>query len=253
MMPIIYPYFYLFYLLFLSGSLKYSFIECRYNLLYLLFVIGFGGLWLLLHHSCFVLTFTIQSFVLGQFLNLTHFVPYFAFLAVLLFYCGSYWKSMEERYLVLKRLTYEECRDVQDVNNDGKPNRDPKRDEKVLSVVSKDLYDKIRKELLPYHWNLFFLGMKLFLSLLFSICIFNLINLLDELNVTGFIQVVTTASLGVIPHIFNMVALKTNEEKKKACEEKLKLNVKYMVIDLVRKDPELARTVLIIQGVSKKR
>jgi hypothetical protein len=41
--------------------------------------------------------------------------------------------------------------------------------------------------------------------------------------------------------------LKTNEEKRKAWEEKLKVNVKYMVKDLVRDDPELARTFLIIQ------
>ena len=155
---------------------------------------------------------------------------------------------MEERYLVLKRLIYEECRDVQTVNNGCIPSRHPKRDEKVLPVVSKVLYDKIRKELLPYHTNLFYFGLKIFWSLIFSYSIFKLINLLHEFNVSGAAQVVTTASLGVIPHIFNMVALKTNEEKKKALEEKLKLNVKYMVEDSVRDDPGLARTVLIIQG-----
>ena len=244
---IIFPSLYFMQLLFLAESLKYSFIEFHYALLYLLVAIDLGGLCLSLCYSCFVMTFAIQSFVLGLFLNLTHFIPYFAFSAVLLFYCSSYWKSMEEKYLVLKRLIYEECQGVQDVNNGCIPNRYPKRKEKVLPVVSKVLYDKIREELLPYHTNLFYFGLKIFWSLIFSYSIFKLINVLHEFNVTGAVQVVTTASLGVIPHIFNMVALKTNEEKKKALEEKLKLNVKYMVEDLVRANPELAWTVLILQ------
>ena len=242
-----YALWYPFQLLGLAAGLKYSFIESCYYLMYVLSVIDLGGLYLSLCHSCFVMTFAIQSLVLGLFLNLTYFIPYFAFSAVLLFYCGSYWKSMEERYLVLKRLIYKECRHVQDISNGCIPNRHPKRKEKVLPVVSKVLYDKIREELLPYHTNLFYFGLKIFLALVFCYSIFKLINLLHEFNVSGAVQVVTTASLGVIPHIFNMVALKTNEEKKKAFKEKLKLNVKYMVEDLVREDPELARTVLILQ------
>ena len=69
--------------------------------------------------------------------------------------------------------------------------------------------------------------------------------MLNEFNVTGVVQVVTTASLGIMPHIFNMVASKMSEERKKASEETLKLNVENMVEDLIREDPERARTVLI--------
>jgi hypothetical protein len=155
---------------------------------------------------------------------------------------------MEEKYWVLKRLIYEACRDKQQVNNGCIPNRHPKREEKVLPVVSKELYDKIREELLPYDTNLFYFGLKIFWSFVFSFGIFHLINMLNEFNVTGVVQVVTTASLGIMPHIFNMVGLKTSEERKKACEERLKLNVNYMVEDLIREDPELARTVLIKEG-----
>ena len=160
-------------------------------------------------------------------------LSYYSTVAVI----GSPWKKNTWCYFI-----YEECQDVQGVNNGCIPNRDPKRDEKVAPMVSKDLYDKIREELLPYHRNLFYFGLKIFLALVFSYSIFKLINLLHEFNVTGAVQVVTTASLGVIPHIFNMVALKTNEEKKKAMAEELKLNVKYMVKDLVREDPELVDT-----------
>ena len=121
------------------------------------------------------------------------------------------------------------------------------REEKVLPVVSKELYDKIREKFLPYDTNLFYFALKISWAFVFSSGIFSLINMLNEFSVTGVVQVITTASLGVMPHIFNMIGLKTSEEKKKAREEKLKLNVKYMVEDFVREDPELARTVLIIQ------
>ncbi len=194
-----------------------------------------------------VMAFAIQSFLLGLFLNLTYFIPYFAFFSVLIFYCCNFWKTMEEKYVVLKRLIYEECRDIQRVNNGCIPNRHPKREEKVLPVVSKELYDKIREKLLPYHTNLFYFALKIFWAFAFAFGILKLIEMLNEFNVTGVVQVLTTASLGVMPHIFNMVGLKASEEKKKAREEKLKLNVKYMVEDLLRADPELARTVLIIQ------
>ncbi|CAB4026501.1 Hypothetical predicted protein [Paramuricea clavata] len=154
---------------------------------------------------------------------------------------------MEEKYCVLKRLIYEACRDKQQDDNGCIPNRHPKREEKVLPVVSKELYDKIREELLPYDTNLFYFGLKIFWSFVFSFGMLQLINMLNEFNVTGVVQVVTTASLGIMPHIFNMVGLKISEERKKAWEEKLKLNVKYMVEELVGEDSERVRTVLIME------
>ncbi len=198
-------------------------------------------------YTFFIMTLVIQSFLLGLFLNLIYFIPYFAFFSVLTFYCGNFWKTMEEKYLVLKRLIYEACRDIEHVNNGCIPNRHPKREEKVLPVVCKGLYDKIRGKLLPYDRNLLYFALKTFWAFAFAFGILKLIDMLHEFNVTGLVQVITTASLGVMPHIFNMIALKTSEEKKKATEEKLKINVKYMVEDLLRKNPELARTVLIIQ------
>ena len=123
------PVLYVFNLIFLAGSLKYSYIEFCSNFWSILGLIDLMSLCTFFIFSFFVMTFGTQSFVLGLFLNLTYFIPYFAFLAVLLFYCGSYWKSMEEKYLVLKRLIYEECQDVQDVNNGCIPNRHLKKKE----------------------------------------------------------------------------------------------------------------------------
>ena len=153
---------------------------------------------------------------------------------------------MEEKYFVLKRLIYDVCRETQDINNGCIPNRHPEPNEEVIPVVSKELYDKIRKVLLPYDINLFSFGLKMFWAIAFSLSIFALIRALYELNVTGLVQIVTTASVGVMPHIFNTVGLKTNQETKKANTENLELNVKYMVEKLIREDRELARTVLII-------
>ena len=191
--------------------------------------------------------YSTMFFLLGLVLNLVHFIAYFAFLSVLTFYCYTYWKTMEEKYFLLKRLIYEACRETQKIHNGCIPNRHPKPNEKVLPVVSKELYDKIREVMLPYHINLFYFVLKMFWSIAFSSGIFMLMYMLNEFNVSGLVQIVITASLGVMPHILNMVALKTNEERKKAWTEELKLNVKYMVEDLTRDDPALARTVLIIE------
>ena len=195
----------------------------------------------------FIISFSIMSFLLGLFLNLFNFIPFIAFFSVLTFYCSTYWKTMEEKYFVLKQLIYEACREAQNINNGCTPNRHPKPGEKVLLVVSSKLYDKIREEFLPYDTNLFYFVLKMFWAIAFSSGILALINMLNEFNVTGLVQVVTTASLGVMPHIFNMVGSKTSKAKTKAYNENLKLNVKYMVEELIREDPELARTVLIME------
>ena len=186
------------------------------------------------------------SLLSGLFLNLIFFIPHLAFFSVLTFYCISYWKSMEENYLLLKQLIYEACRDTKHDDNNFIKNRLLKRNEKVLPVVSKKLYDKIREKLLPYDENLFYLAVKLLCVFAFSFAIFQLIIMLREFEVTGFVQVLTTASLGVMPHIFNMAALKTSEQMKEAWKEKMKLNLKYMVDELVRDDSELVETEVVI-------
>ena len=213
------------------------------------FLFFLSPLWyfLLLLLSVLIVILVITSFLLGLFLNLIYFIPYLALFSVLTFYCYTYWKTMEEKYLVLKQLIYEACRETQNINNGCIPNRHPKPNEEVIPVVSKELYDKIRKKLLPYDTNLFYFGLKMFWSIAFSLGILALINMLNEFNVSALVQVVTTASLGVVPHILNTVGLKTSEAKTKASNEQLKIKVKYMVEQLIRKHPKLGRTVLIIK------
>ena len=205
------------------------------------------GFFLFVFLSVLIIIFSIASFLLGLFLNLIYFIPYFAFLSVLTFYCCRYWQTMEEQYFVLKRLIYEACQETLNANNGCIPNKHPEPNEEVIPVVSKELYDKIREELLPYDTNLLYFVLKMVWSIAFSLGIFALINMLNESNVTDLVRVVTTASLGVMPHVFNMIGLKTGEERKKAWNEKLKLNVKYKIKELIAKDFKLARTVLIVK------
>ena len=205
------------------------------------------GLFLLIFLSVLIIIFSIASFLLGLFLNLIYLIPYVAFLSVLTFYCCRYWQTMEEQYFVLKRLIYDACQETLKANNGCIPNKHPLPNEEVIPVVSKELYDKIREDMLPYDTNLLYFGLKMVWSIAFSLGIFALINMLNESNVTDLVRVVTTASLGVMPHVFNMIGLKTGEERKKAWNEKLKLNVKYKIKELIAKDFKLARTVLIVK------
>ena len=231
-------------LLHVTYASKYHDDNCGKKALSCVQILGFLFFFL---QFIFMISFSIMSFLLGLFLNLFNFIPFIAFFSVLTFYCSTYWKTMEEKYFVLKQLIYEACREAQNINNGCTPNRHPKPGEKVLLVVSSKLYDKIREEFLPYDTNLFYFVLKMFWAIAFSLGILALINMLNEFNVTGLVQVVTTASLGVMPHIFNMVGSKTSEAKTKVHNENLKLNVRYMVEELIREDPELARTVLIME------
>ena len=250
----VYPVFYILSSASVIAFSDYTFSnDCGANVCLTFHLLTFLHLFLFFAASLLPVVYSIVSFLLGLFLNLVYFFPYFAFVSVLTFYCYTYWKTMEEKYFVLKRLIYEACRETQNINNGCIPNRHPKPNEKVLPVVSKELYDKIREVMLPYHTNLFYFVLKMFWSIAFSSGIFMLMYILNKFHVGGLVQIVITASLGVMPHILNMVALKANEERKKAWNEKLKLNVKYMVEELIREGPALARTVLIIEQGDAKR
>ena len=56
-----------------------------------------------------MLTYALQSLLLGLFLNLTHFLPYLAAIAVFTFYSYGTWKLIEGKYFLLKLIIHEEC------------------------------------------------------------------------------------------------------------------------------------------------
>jgi hypothetical protein len=218
-------------LLYLIQNLQYEFVSCScQRFCQVLVLLHAFGLVFFFCYTLYVLIHALQSLLLGLLLNLAYFTPYFAFISVLTFYCLSFWKSMEEKYFLLQRLIYE-CRD--------KYSGQQIASNEEFHVVKKNHYDKIRERLLPYDTNLSYFGLKIFWSFVFSFGVLQVINMLNEFNVTSVVQVVTTASLGIMPYIFNMVASKISEERKKASEERLKFKVKCMVKEL---DNELART-----------
>jgi hypothetical protein len=202
---------------------------------------------MLIFHILLILVFAIQSLLLGLFLNLNFCIPYLAFASVLMFYCHSYWKSLEEKYFELKRIIYDACRDRQGDNDEGDISNTPGQNETALPVVSKEVYEIIREKFLPYHTNILYFILKVLWVVAFSCGIFELVNMLHAFHITAAVQVVTTASVGIMPRVFSMVALKISKEKDKAWNEKLKLNVKYILEGLIGMNEVRAKTVLIIQ------
>ena len=207
------------------------------------------GFLLLIGYTLYFLVYASQSFLLGLLLNLSNFIPYLASFSILTFYCCSYWKSVEEKYISLKWIIYEVCQEIKAKEEKESDNNSCTRNkpEKVLPLVSKELYDEIRETFLPYHTNIFYYSLKLLWCFVFSYGIFELVNILNAFNITAAAQILTTTSLGVMPHVFNTIALRQSEARKKAQDEKLKLNVKCMVEELTVGNPELARTVLVLK------
>ncbi|CAB4007068.1 exportin-7 [Paramuricea clavata] len=213
-----------------------------YRIHYILFNMGF---WLLIGYTLYFLVYASQSFLLGLLLNLSNFIPYLASFSVFTFYCCNYWKFLEEEYISLKWIIYEACQEIK-AKEDKEGNNNSctrNKSEKVLPLVSKELYDKIRDTYLPYNTNIFYYSLKILWCFIFSYGIFELVNMLNALNIPAAAQIVTTMSLSIIPHVFNTIALRQSEAKKKARDEKLKLNVKRTVEELTVGNPELAWTV----------
>ena len=207
------------------------------------------GFWLLIAYTLYFLVYATQSFLLGLLLNLSNFIPYLASFSVFTFYCCSYWKFLEEEYISLKWIIYKACKEIKAKEDKEGDNNSCTRNkaEKVLPLVSKELYDKIRDTYLPYNTNMFYYSLKILWCFIFSYGIFELVNMLNALNITAAAQILTTMSLGVIPHVFNTIALRQSEARKKALGEKLKLNVKCMVEELTIGNPELARTFKVLK------
>ena len=206
---------------------------------------------ILICHSLCIMVFGLHSFLLGVFLNIKYVIPHIAFVSILAFYCHSYWKSIEQKYFVLKRIVYEACRDSRvrraESAQDHEQIETSDSGKIALPVVSKDVYEQIRDQFLPYHTSIFHFSFRVLWSIVFSYSIFEILKVLYAFQISAVVQVITTASLGVIPHLFNTIDLKIGDEVDKAWEEKLKQNVKEMVEKLVAMDNARAKTVLMVK------
>ena len=99
-------------------------------------------------------------------------------------------------------------------------------------MISRQFYDRIREKILPYNLILFNFFIKVFFVCLFAYFLFTIVRILNTANISGTVKVITTMSVSVVPHIFNVVAAKNNEEEEKAEKEVQKIKVKKLVSEL---------------------
>ena len=230
---------------------KKQFVSSRYHTLrsmheafILILSIGFLGISVL---------FTCAPFFMGLFVNIIYYIPYITGVSVSAFYFLQIWKSMDSKYSALKICIYEEYQNRMSNGDPGSNNSSKKESGDIVPVVSKQLYGKVRERLLPYHIQLSHY-IPDFLVILFLLgCFIYVIMVLQKYHATGVVKVLTTMSVSVLPYIFNSVVLQSSEEEKSAWNERLKLNVKRVVDELIAEDPEFARTVLTIRPHNKKR
>jgi hypothetical protein len=104
-------------------------------------------------------------------------------------------------------------------------------------VLSKGLYNEIRERFLPYQDNLFYFALKLFFVIVFSYITLTLVNILQASDVSPAVQLLTTLSVGALPHLMNIVVAQKGEEEKNAWKKNLRTRVKPEVIKLAKKNP----------------
>ena len=155
-------------------------------LIYLNHFLTMTSLLILICHILCIMVFALQSFLLGVLLNIKYLIPHIAFVSILAFYCHSYWKSIEQKYFVLKRIVYEACRDSrvsheQIETSDSQENQQLRSNERgkiALPVVSKEVYEQIRGKFLPYQTSLFHFMFRVLWSIVFSYSIFEILHVL---------------------------------------------------------------------------
>ena len=176
------------------------------------------------------LTYALQFFLLGLFLNLAYFLPYLAAISVFTFYFYGTWKSLEQKYFLLKLLIYEECQARKPDTNENETL--PEQDQEIhrVAIVPKEIYDSIRKELLPYDKSLFWVVLQLLWLLVLSYGVSELVRMLRAFNTTATIKVLATASVGILPHMFNTIFWNAKGgDGKEPWKKELKENVKRLV------------------------
>ena len=156
----------------------------------------------------------------------------------------TFWKNVKRKYSTLRKKIYEVCKEIFDpdcvcvaAGNDGDDNDDNiktkwKYNHNNESMISIQLYDRIREEILPYNLTLFHFFIKVLFVFLFALFMFTVINILRTADISGTVKVLTTMSVSVVPYILSVVAAKISEEKKNAQNEVQKIKVEKHVSKL---------------------
>ena len=192
------------------------------------------------------------------------------FITILIFYSWTFWQDVETKYFTLKMQIYEVCKDsgltyapddgdnisfdgdrpipddsvglnIVGNNNGNDDNHHSNRLKSMTKwkynrnnepMISRQFYNGIREKILPYNLILFTFFIKVFFVCLFAYFLFTIVRILNTANISGTVKVITTMSVSVVLHIFNVVAAKNSEEEEKAENEVQKIKVKKLVSDL---------------------
>ena len=137
-------------------------------------------------------------------------------------------------------------------NNNNNYNNDARAsiyvdDDEIVCVLSKKLYNKIRERLLPYDENLFYFALKLFFVVGFSYVALSLVKIFQASDVSLAVQMLSSFSVGALPHLMSIVASKKGEEEKYVWKKELRARVKQKVRKLTANNPEFRQILLIKQ------
>jgi hypothetical protein len=217
------------------------------------------------------------SVLSGLTLNVVYFFPYVVYISIVMFYSWMFWTSVEQKYVVLLRSIFDSIigNNESNNNNDSSNNNNGNRNRymtsnntvntyninninsghdrgtcennKIVSVVSRKLYNDVRERLLPYHSNLFRFAMNVMSISVFAYIILTLVRVLQANDVSPTVQLLTTFSVSVFPYVMNTVASKKGDEQRDAWKEQLKHRVKPLVDELTTDKPDLREIQLIVR------
>ena len=180
--------------------------------------------------------------ITGVYLNGSFYSPFVVPILVFLGYFWKNWRSfVETKYLILKTTIHEVCNERKEErqnksntsmpttssslqeNEENTENSDPQNTVNVKEgKISKALYDKIRKIMLPYNVVLFSFFLRMFLVANFCLIVSAMILLAQESNITAAAQIMSTIIVSTFPLIFDAVLAANSFEQKNVNAKKLK-------------------------------
>ena len=180
--------------------------------------------------------------ITGVYLNGSFYCPFVVPILVFLGYFWKDWRSfVETKYLILKTTIHEVCKERkeerQNTSNTSMPmtslnlqeneenteNTDPQYTVNVKEgTVSKALYDKIRKIMLPYNVVMFSFFVRMFFVANFCLIIFVMMLLAQKSNIAAPAQIMSTIIVSTFPLIFDTIWAANSFEQKNVNAKKLK-------------------------------
>ena len=195
-----------------------------------------------------VIGFSVQNlfrlvlyFIFGLFLNGEIYSPYLLPLSTIIFFSWTKWRSsVETKYLVLITNIFKVCKESYVESDEWSNNRNEnsgksfkiKLDHYGDPQIQKELYDYIRKKLLPYNRILFHYFQGVFLVAVFAYILYILLSLAQTSEISGSVQVIGTIAATSLPFIFDFIWKKKSDEQKEADSIVLKSKLKRVLRDI---------------------